>query len=93
MSTIKTELAALLAEVQSVGPHVSDTGATQYGAALHQAEMVFAMAEQALSPPTEPTTEMMAAGVTAIANLPPDTTATVAVETIIRAALQAGQGA
>ena len=93
MTTLKTELAALLEAVQSVAPHVRDTGTTQYGAALRQAEAVMTLADQALTPPTEPTPAMQTAALTALANLPADTTAAVVVETLLRAALQAGQGA
>lgn len=91
--TIKTELQALVSAVDSLRPHVRDTGTTNYGAACHQAEMVLAMADAELSPPTEPTEAMQAAGVTALANMPPDTTAADMVAGILRAALQAGQGA
>lgn len=91
--SMKTELQALLSAVDSLRPHVRDTGDTVYGAALHQAEMVLAMAEEQLSPPTAPTEAMAAAGVTAMANMPPDTTAAAVVDGILRAALQAGQGA
>ncbi|MNY82460.1 hypothetical protein D3C86_2245700 [compost metagenome] len=55
--------------------------------------MVNDMADAALSPPTEPSEAMQTAALTALANLPPDTTAAVVVETLLRAALQAGQGA
>lgn len=91
--TILTEMQALLAAVESVKPHVRDTGDTAYAAAHHQAEMVLGMADAQLSPPTEPTEAMKAAGVTALANLPPDTTAAALVDAVLRAALLAGQEA
>lgn len=90
---LKTEITALVEAVRSVGAHVRDTGATQYGAALHQAEQVLDMADQALTPPTDPTPDMLAAGLVAIGNLPPDTPAAGVVEAIARAVLGAGQGA
>lgn len=91
--SMKTELQALLGQVDSLRAHVRDTGEVVYFAALHQAEMVLAMAEEQLSPPTVPSEAMAAAGVTALANMPPDTTAAAMVDGILRAALQAGQGA
>ncbi|MDT4862282.1 hypothetical protein FQZ97_969250 [compost metagenome] len=91
--SLKTELHSLLASIDSLKPHVRDTGEVQYYAALHQAEVLVDTANEALTPPTEPTEAMQAAGVTALANLPPDTTAAAMVDAILRAALLAGQGA
>ncbi|WP_427306592.1 hypothetical protein [Cupriavidus sp. H39] len=91
--TIKTELQALLSAVESLKPHVRDTGDTAYGAAHHQAEMVLGMADAQLSPPTEPTEAMKTAGINALANLPADTTAAGVVDAVLSAALLAGQGA
>ncbi|CAJ96114.1 hypothetical protein CMPELA_25750 [Cupriavidus necator] len=91
--TILTEMQALLAAVESLKPHVRDTGDTAYGAAHHQAEMVLGMADAQLSPPTAPTEAMQAAGVTALANMPANTTAADMVAGILNAALLAGQGA
>ncbi|WP_404993326.1 hypothetical protein [Cupriavidus pauculus] len=93
MTTIKTELGALLDAVESLAPHVRDTGTTQYGAARHQAEMVLGMADEQLSPPTAPTESMRNAALNALANLPADTTAAGVVDAVLSAALQAGQGA
>ena len=91
--TILTEMQALLDAVSSLKPHVRDTGDTIYGAALHQATQVLGMADAQLSPPTEPTEAMKTAGVTALAILPPDTTAATMVDAILSAALAAWQGA
>ncbi|KDP85619.1 hypothetical protein CF70_013055 [Cupriavidus sp. SK-3] len=93
MTTIKTELQALLDAVISLKPHVRDTGDTAYGAARHQADMVLTMADQQLAPPTVPTEAMLAAGVTAMANMPANTTAADVVAGVLRAGLEAGQGA
>jgi hypothetical protein len=86
---IKTELQALLDQVDSLAPHVRDTGDTAYGAARHQAEMVLGMADQALTPPKVPTGAMLMAGDTAMANLPADT----APHDVVTAILTAGLGA
>ncbi|MGY2488526.1 hypothetical protein [Cupriavidus sp. CP313] len=90
---MNAELTALVEGIDSLRLHVRDTGDTIYGAVRHQAEMVLGMADAQLSPPTEPTDAMKAAGVTALANLPPDTTAAAMVDAILGAALVAGQGA
>lgn len=87
--TIRTELQALLAAVDSLKPHVRDTGDTAYGAAIHQAEMVLTMADDALTPPKVPTAAMQQAGEIAAANLPADTTTEAAVAAILNAALGA----
>ncbi|SOZ07281.1 conserved hypothetical protein [Cupriavidus taiwanensis] len=87
MTTIKTELAALADGIESLRAHVRDTGETTYGAVRHQAEMVLAMAEDALSPPRVPTAAMLTAGENAAANLPADTTTEAAVAAILTAAL------
>lgn len=89
MTTIKIELVALLGLVESIKPHVRDTGDTAYGAAHHQAETVLTMADEALSPPKVPTDAMKAAGAIAAANLPADTTTEAAVDAILTAALGA----
>lgn len=91
--SIKTEMTALVEAVASLAPHVRDTGTTQYGAALHQAEMVLGMADAELSPPAAPTDAMTTAALNALANLPPDTAVAVVVDTILRAALQAAREA
>lgn len=89
--SIKTELMSLVEAVVSLAPHVRDTGTTQYGAALHQAQAVLEMADAELSPPTVPTDAMQAAALNAAANMPPDTAVAVVVDAILRAALQAVQ--
>ncbi|NOV27665.1 hypothetical protein E5S69_29715 [Cupriavidus necator] len=88
--SILTEMQALLAAVESIKPHVRDTGDTAYAAAHHQAEMVMGMADAQLSPPTEPTEAMQTAAINALANLPADTTAAGVVDAVLRAALLAG---
>ncbi|MFJ4294209.1 hypothetical protein ACIP1U_31270 [Cupriavidus sp. NPDC089707] len=87
--SILTEMQSLMAAVESLKPHVRDTGDTTYGVVLHQAGMVMGMADAALSPPTEPTAAMQAAGEIAAANLPADTTTEAAVAAILNAALGA----
>lgn len=89
MTTIKTELTALADGIDSLKPHVRDTGDTAFGAVQHQAEMVLAMAGEALTPPKVPTAAMQQAGENAAANLPADTTTEAAVTAILTATLGA----
>ncbi|MBY4945089.1 hypothetical protein K6V92_00425 [Cupriavidus respiraculi] len=91
--SIKTEMAALVADLQGLRPHVRDTGEPKYFAIVHQATGLAERVADDLTPPTEPTDAMQAAGVTAMANLPPDTTAAGVVDAVLRAALLTVQGA
>lgn len=86
---LRTELQALLDQVDSLAPHVRDTGDTAYGAARHQAEMVLGMADEAMTPPKVPTEAMTQAAAVAAANLSVDHTQAEAIAAILTAALGA----
>ncbi|WP_059411698.1 hypothetical protein [Cupriavidus basilensis] len=91
--TIKTDLHTLVDDLTSLRIHVRDTGETKYAAILHQADMLADTAAAELAPPTEATEAMVAAGITAMANMPANTAAAEVVAGVLRAGLLAARGA
>lgn len=85
--SIKQTLETLVEDMESLRMHVRDTGMTKHGAMLHDLRALAETAADQLTPPREPSEEMHAAGVTAMANMPPDTSAADVVRGVLVAAL------
>lgn len=85
--SIKQTLETLVEDMEQLRAHVRDTGWNKHAAMLHDIKALADTAADQLTPPREPSEEMHAAGVTAMANMPPDTSAADVVRGVLVAAL------